>query len=106
VQDVKGPWSNKKVLAEVVPGLVVLGDGAEKGKQTAVGVGVPELLDTIDTERPSRWQSGRQLKTVFVTKGSVGLGTVLRVRHLMRGILGQLTLTYSMFPPGPDHSPK
>jgi len=76
VQDVKGPWSNKEVLAEVVPGLVVLGDGAEKGKQTAVGVGVPELLDAIDAERPSCWQSGRQLATVLATKGSVGLGTV------------------------------
>jgi hypothetical protein len=76
VQDVKGPWSNKKVLAEVVPRLVVLGDGAEKGKQTAVGIGVPELLDAIDAERPSCWQSRRQLATVFATKGSVGLGTI------------------------------
>jgi hypothetical protein len=59
VQDVVCTRSDEQILTQVVPRLVVLGDGAEEGEETAVRVGLPELFDAVNPQRPSLGQFRR-----------------------------------------------
>jgi len=78
VQDVVGAGPDEQELAQVVARLVVLGDGAEEGEEAAVGVGLPQLLDAVDAERPALCEGGRQLAAVPVAVECVGLGAAAK----------------------------
>jgi hypothetical protein len=44
--------SKQEVLAEAIPGLVVLRYRAQEGQKSAVCVGCPQFFDSINTQGP------------------------------------------------------
>jgi hypothetical protein len=81
-------WPDEEKLIQIIARLVVLCDGAKKCKETTVGVGVPELLDPINTQRPAFGQLRRELAAMFEAEGGICL-VIMNIRP----VFGQDLLT-------------
>jgi hypothetical protein len=66
-------WPDEEELVEVFARLIILRNGTEKGEKASVGVGLPKLFDTVDTERPARWEFGWQLAAVLAGVDGISL---------------------------------
>lgn len=49
MEDVEGPRAEEKELVPIVSRLVIFSDGAQKSKEATVGIGLPKLLDAVDS---------------------------------------------------------
>jgi hypothetical protein len=77
MQDMKSSGTKEQILGEIVSRLVVTCYRAQEFKKMALGVGIPQLFDSINSQRPSLWQLGWQLATVSATKVALQLQRVV-----------------------------
>lgn len=56
IQDVESPWSDKKELIAIIQRIKILCDIAKELEKAALAVGLPDLPQTINAQRPSFFQ--------------------------------------------------
>jgi hypothetical protein len=76
MQNMESTRSDEKMLVKHVSWFIVFRNRAEKGQEVAIGIGIPEFLDSVYSQGPSLQQLRREFAAVFSLKRNIILRVV------------------------------